>query len=159
MAVSLCLLLHPLLFHQTTPHAKMTRSEIIRKRKTGPWRLSDLDELGALGRRFGGVVHGVTQEQVACTAASGRRSGAVALSLCTTAHPLHTRFAKRIGTSISEATMRPKPISYIHIKESGLSGSDATARMRRCSQSRASSPTVRARGSAALPLYTMRLEF
>jgi hypothetical protein len=33
----------------------------------------------------------------------------VALSLCTTAHPLHTRFTKRICTSISEATMRPNP--------------------------------------------------
>jgi hypothetical protein len=35
------------------------------------------------------------------------RWGSVALSLCTTAHPLHTRFAKLIGTSLSEARMQP----------------------------------------------------
>jgi hypothetical protein len=29
--------------------------------------------------------------------------------ICTTAHPLHTRFANIFGTSISEATMRPNP--------------------------------------------------
>jgi hypothetical protein len=33
----------------------------------------------------------------------------VALSLCTTAHPLHTRIANIFGTSISETTMRPNP--------------------------------------------------
>ena len=31
--------------------------------------------------------------------------GLVALSLCTTAHPLHTRFTSIFGISISEATM------------------------------------------------------
>jgi hypothetical protein len=31
----------------------------------------------------------------------------VALSLCNTAHPRHTRFANIFGTSLSEATMRP----------------------------------------------------
>jgi hypothetical protein len=35
--------------------------------------------------------------------------GSVALSLCTTAHPLHTRFANISGTCISEAVMRPNP--------------------------------------------------
>jgi hypothetical protein len=34
---------------------------------------------------------------------------AVALSLCAAAHPLPTIFAKIIGTSLSEATMRPNP--------------------------------------------------
>ena len=33
----------------------------------------------------------------------------VALSICTTHHPLHTRFAKRFGASFFEATMRPNP--------------------------------------------------
>ena len=33
------------------------------------------------------------------------------MSLCTTAHPLHTRFTKIIGTSISETTIRPDPMS------------------------------------------------
>ena len=31
------------------------------------------------------------------------------MSLCTTTHPLYTRFTKIMGTSISEATMRPNP--------------------------------------------------
>jgi hypothetical protein len=35
--------------------------------------------------------------------------GSVALSLCTTAHPFHTRIANIFGASISEATMRPNP--------------------------------------------------
>jgi hypothetical protein len=39
-------------------------------------------------------------------------SGSVALSLRTTAHPLHTRFTDIFGTSVSEATMRPNPRSY-----------------------------------------------
>jgi hypothetical protein len=33
--------------------------------------------------------------------------GSVALSLCTTDHPLHTRFTNIFGASVSEATMRP----------------------------------------------------
>jgi hypothetical protein len=37
--------------------------------------------------------------------------GSVASSLCTTAYPLHTRFTNLIGTSASEATMRPNPRS------------------------------------------------
>jgi Ca2+-binding EF-hand superfamily protein len=37
------------------------------------------------------------------------QQGSVALSLCTTAHPLCTRFANILGASISEATMRPNP--------------------------------------------------
>ena len=36
-------------------------------------------------------------------------TGSVALSLFTTAHPLHTRFANTFGTSISQTTMRPNP--------------------------------------------------
>ena len=35
--------------------------------------------------------------------------GSVALSLCTTVHSLHTKFAKIFGTCISEATMRRNP--------------------------------------------------
>jgi hypothetical protein len=35
--------------------------------------------------------------------------GSVALSLCTAAHSLHTRFTKIFSTSFSETTMRPKP--------------------------------------------------
>jgi hypothetical protein len=35
--------------------------------------------------------------------------GSAALSLCTIAHPLHTRIANIFGTSISEVTMRPNP--------------------------------------------------
>ena len=31
------------------------------------------------------------------------------MSLCTTAHPLHTRYTKIFGTSVSETTMRPNP--------------------------------------------------
>ena len=33
--------------------------------------------------------------------------GSVALLLCTTAHPLHTMFTKRVGASISETRIRP----------------------------------------------------
>ena len=38
-----------------------------------------------------------------------RDEGSVALSLCTSAHPLYTRFANIFGASISEPTMRPNP--------------------------------------------------
>jgi hypothetical protein len=40
-----------------------------------------------------------------------RRSsqGSVALSCCTTAHPLYTRLTMIIGASTSEAAMRPNP--------------------------------------------------
>jgi hypothetical protein len=37
--------------------------------------------------------------------------GSVALSLCTTAHPLHTIFSIIFGTSLCETTMRPDPRS------------------------------------------------
>jgi hypothetical protein len=37
--------------------------------------------------------------------------GSVALSRCTAARPVHTRFANILGASISEATMRPNPRS------------------------------------------------
>ena len=40
--------------------------------------------------------------------------GSVALSLCTTAHPLHTRFANIFGASVPETTMRPNPRCDIH---------------------------------------------
>ena len=33
----------------------------------------------------------------------------VALSLCTSAHPLHTRFSNILGAAVAEATMRPGP--------------------------------------------------
>jgi hypothetical protein len=35
--------------------------------------------------------------------------GSAASSVCTTAHPLHTRIANPFGTSISETIMRPNP--------------------------------------------------
>ena len=35
----------------------------------------------------------------------------IALSLCTTAHPLYTRFTIMFGTPMSEPTMRPNPRS------------------------------------------------
>ena len=38
------------------------------------------------------------------TAPAGSCEGSVALSLCTTAHPVYSRPAKRIGTPISETT-------------------------------------------------------
>jgi hypothetical protein len=41
----------------------------------------------------------------------GRAWGSVALSLCTTAHPLYTGIANIFGASIPEATMRPNPRS------------------------------------------------
>jgi hypothetical protein len=41
------------------------------------------------------------------------------LSLSTNAHPLHTRFPKIIGASISEATMRPNPRSRAATSGSG----------------------------------------
>ena len=37
--------------------------------------------------------------------------GSVTLLLCTAAHPLYIRFAKRFGSSISEVAMRPNPRS------------------------------------------------
>jgi hypothetical protein len=39
--------------------------------------------------------------------------GSVALSLCNTARPLHTRFTKIVGASISETTVRPNPRSEL----------------------------------------------
>jgi hypothetical protein len=51
-----------------------------------------------------------------CHAAAARRGrrrargqGSVALSLCTNAHPLHTRFLNTFGASIFKTTMRPNP--------------------------------------------------
>ena len=35
--------------------------------------------------------------------------GSVALALCTTVHPLRTRFVNILGTSVSETTRRPNP--------------------------------------------------
>jgi hypothetical protein len=43
------------------------------------------------------------------THSTGWTLGSVALSLCTTAYPIHTRFANIFGASISETTMRPSP--------------------------------------------------
>ena len=40
---------------------------------------------------------------------SRRGQGSAALSLCTTAHPAHTRFTNVFGPCVSEATMRPDP--------------------------------------------------
>jgi hypothetical protein len=37
------------------------------------------------------------------------------LSLCTTAHPLYTRFTKIFGASISETTKRPNPTLYLDL--------------------------------------------
>jgi hypothetical protein len=42
-------------------------------------------------------------------AAVSHLGSTVASSRCTTAHPLHARFAKKVGASISEITMRPNP--------------------------------------------------
>jgi hypothetical protein len=36
--------------------------------------------------------------------------GSLASSICTTAHPLHTRFTNIFGVSLSEATMWPNPM-------------------------------------------------
>jgi hypothetical protein len=60
----------------------------------------------------------------ACPAA-----GSVALSLCTTAYPLYTRFANIFGASISETTMRPSPSSAggtAILAEDGSNGSNSS---------------------------------
>jgi hypothetical protein len=44
----------------------------------------------------------------------GRKVGLVALSLCTTAHPLRARFTNILRTSISELTMRLDPTGRTH---------------------------------------------
>jgi hypothetical protein len=44
----------------------------------------------------------------------GSVQGSATLSLCTTAHPLYTRFTDTLGASISEATLRPNPRSVAH---------------------------------------------
>jgi hypothetical protein len=82
-------------------------------------------------------------------ASSSRRSsaarstqGSVALSLCTSAHPLHTRFTKIIGASISEPTMRPNPRS--------TSGSMRGSRGRSCCTGTRSSGRAAA-GAAPTP--------
>jgi hypothetical protein len=41
----------------------------------------------------------------------------VTLSLCTTAHPLYTRFTNRSGFSIFEATVRPRPATDLYPPE------------------------------------------
>jgi hypothetical protein len=56
--------------------------------------------------------------------------GSVASSLCTTAHPLYTRFAYIFGASISEATMRPDPRSVPRVP-AGRRVRRATRRSRR----------------------------
>ena len=53
------------------------------------------------GRRW--QDHGAVPDE----ARGGADQGSVALSLCTTAHPLYTKFANIFGTSVSKATMRP----------------------------------------------------
>ena len=53
------------------------------------------------------AAQGLAEGEVFTALEQTQVGGSVALSLCTTAHPLHTRFTKIIGTSISEATMRP----------------------------------------------------
>ena len=42
--------------------------------------------------------------------------GPIALSLCTTAHPLYTRFTNIIGASIFEPTMRPNPRCRVRLR-------------------------------------------
>ena len=59
----------------------------------------------------------------------GSTSGSAASSLSTTAHPLHTRLAKILGASVSEATMRPNPRSIW--KELEDAGNAQTPRSRR----------------------------
>jgi hypothetical protein len=56
-------------------------------------------------RRAAAARGGVAPDEVC----PGRAQGSVALSLCTTAHPLHTRFTEVFGASISETTMRANP--------------------------------------------------
>jgi hypothetical protein len=48
-------------------------------------------------------------QAAAATPLLWRNAGSVALSLCTTAYPLHTRFADVFGAVVSEATLRPDP--------------------------------------------------
>ena len=40
---------------------------------------------------------------------AGRVKGSVALSRCTTTHPLYARFTHILGASVSKTTMRPNP--------------------------------------------------
>ena len=55
----------------------------------------------------------------------------LALSLCTTVHPLHTRFTDIFGTSISETTMRPNPRRTPHSTARRSLARSSTSR-RRC---------------------------
>ena len=52
------------------------------------------------------------------------------MSLCTTTHPLHTRFTKIFGASISEATTRPNP------RRRPAHGPQARARAASCAEGR-----------------------
>jgi hypothetical protein len=59
----------------------------------------------------------------------GSSQGSAALSLCSTGDPLYTRFAKRVGASISETTMRPNPRLVTGLRR-GHSGGVLPARLR-----------------------------
>ena len=69
-------------------------------------------------------VPGTTSTSVLGSGEPSSTYGSVALSRCTTAHPLHTRSTKIFGASIkfSEATMRPNPTSTSYSSSVGLSG-------------------------------------
>ena len=55
------------------------------------------------------IANVLSPEELRALNAAVRGPRALALSLCTTAHPLHTIFAKIIGTSLSGMTLRPNP--------------------------------------------------
>jgi hypothetical protein len=54
---------------------------------------------------------GARSPSAASSTSARSRQGSVALSLCTAAHPRHTRFTNIFGASVSEATVRPGPRS------------------------------------------------
>ena len=56
--------------------------------------------------------------------------GLAALSLCTAAHPLHTRIAIIFGASISEAKMRPNPRHHPLTRTQGAAASTPQASMK-----------------------------
>jgi hypothetical protein len=91
-----------------------------------------------------GLLHGAGGRGLGARRAVGGRLlraaelwSAVALSLCTTAHPLHTRSTNIFGTTFSETTMRPNPAAVpeggYEVKgdrESGSRSSGAPGRAR-----------------------------
>jgi hypothetical protein len=62
-----------------------------------------------------------------------REQGSVASSLCTAAHPLHTRFANIFGAAVPEAAVRPDPRR--EAEEALMAVRDPKARAEYCFQS------------------------